>query len=71
MEAIEAAQTAGDHGPVPALMSERWLGDCTHYGPVDEVRHGLDEWFAAGLSTPILVPSSLNGGTANGVRRNV
>ena len=62
MEAIEAAQAAGDHDAVPALMTDEWLQDCTLHGPADEVRQGLQEWYDAGLSTPILVPSSVNGG---------
>ena len=62
MEAIEAAQAAGDHDAVPGLMTDAWLQDCTLHGPADEVRQGLREWFDAGLSTPILVPSSVNGG---------
>jgi len=62
MEAIETAQAAGDHDAVPALMSDAWLADCTLHGPADEVRDGLEQWFDAGLGTPILVPSSVQGG---------
>lgn len=62
MEAIEAAQAAGEHAAVPELMTDAWLQDCTLHGPADEVRQGLKEWYEAGLRTPILVPSSVNGG---------
>lgn len=62
MEAIEVAQAAGDRAAVPELMSNAWLQDCTLHGPADEVREGLKEWCDAGLRTPILVPSSVNGG---------
>lgn len=62
MLAIEAAQGAGDHGAIPELMSDAWLQDCTLHGPADVVRAGLQEWYDAGLRTPILVPSSVNGG---------
>lgn len=62
MEAIETALAAGDHDAVPGLMSERWLRDCTLHGSATEVRDGLAEWYEAGLTTPILVPSSVNGG---------
>ena len=62
MEAIEAAQAAGDHDAVPSLMTDRWLRDCTLHGPAEEVRAGLQEWYDTGLTTPILVPSSVNGG---------
>lgn len=62
MEAIETAQAAGDHDAIPRLMTDDWLQDCTLHGSADEVRTGLQEWFDAGLRTPILVPSSVNGG---------
>ncbi len=38
-------------------MSDAWLEDCTLFGSVDDVRDGLEAWRAAGLSTPIVVPS--------------
>ena len=62
MEAIEAALAAGDRDKIPSLMSDRWLSDCTLYGSPDEVRAGVEEWFEAGVKTPILVPSSTSGG---------
>ena len=36
--------------------------DCTLYGPASRVLEGLEEWYANGLKTPILVPSSASGG---------
>jgi alkanesulfonate monooxygenase SsuD/methylene tetrahydromethanopterin reductase-like flavin-dependent oxidoreductase (luciferase family) len=62
MEAIEAALAAGDRDRLPGLMSDRWLADNTLYGSVADVRAGLEAWFAAGMRTPILVPSSTRGG---------
>jgi alkanesulfonate monooxygenase SsuD/methylene tetrahydromethanopterin reductase-like flavin-dependent oxidoreductase (luciferase family) len=62
MRAIEAAQRAGNVAAIPGLMSERWLKDCTLYGSAAEVRDGVEAWFAAGVRTPILVPSSASGG---------
>jgi len=62
MVAIEAAIARADHDAVPGLMSDRWLRDCTLHGPASEVRDGLRAWYEAGLSTPILVPSSVVGG---------
>ena len=62
MEAIEAAQAAGDRDRVTALMSDRWLADNTLFGSRKEVMDGLEAWQAAGMSTPILVPSSTKGG---------
>jgi hypothetical protein len=43
-------------------MSDRWLRDVTLFGPVAEVREGFEAWLAAGVKTPILVPSSISGG---------
>lgn len=62
MRAIEQAQKAGEVAKIPGLMSERWLNDCTLYGTAAEVRAGVEAWFAAGVRTPILVPSSAAGG---------
>lgn len=62
MEAIEAALAKGERERVASLMSDRWLADCTLYGNIDEVRQGLDAWREAGVTTPIVVPSSTRGG---------
>lgn len=62
MDAIEQALAAGERDRVPSLMSDRWLSDCTLYGSASEVRDGLEAWFDAGVSTPIVVPSSTSGG---------
>lgn len=62
MEAIERALEAGERDKLPGLMSDRWLADSTLFGSVAEVRDGLEAWFAAGVKTPILVPSSTKGG---------
>jgi len=62
MLAIRQAQAAGDMSRIPELMSERWLKDVTLYGTAAEVREGVEQWYAAGVRTPILVPSSASGG---------
>lgn len=62
MEAIEAARDAGDRDGVMALMTDDWLADVTLHGSAGEVRDGLEAWYDAGVSTPILVPSSVSGG---------
>lgn len=62
MRAIESAQQAGDLAKIPSLMSDRWLSDVTLFGSAAEVREGVEQWYAAGVRTPILVPSSANGG---------
>ena len=62
MEAIEKALAAGERDKLAGLMTDRWLSDSTLYGSVGEVREGLEAWFAAGVKTPIVVPSSTKGG---------
>ncbi len=62
MEAIEAALARGDREALPGLMSERWLADCTLFGTRKQVFEGLEQWYAAGVKTPIVVPSSTKGG---------
>jgi alkanesulfonate monooxygenase SsuD/methylene tetrahydromethanopterin reductase-like flavin-dependent oxidoreductase (luciferase family) len=61
MAAVEKALDAGDRKALPRLMTERWLADVSLFGPVGEVREGLEAWFDAGVRTPILVPSSAAG----------
>ena len=62
MEVVEKALAAGEKERIPELVSERWLSDCTLYGPASEIREGLEAWADAGLRTPIVVPSSASGG---------
>jgi len=61
MAAIEAALAAGRRDDLPGLMSERWLADATLFGPAAMVRDGVAAWRDAGVTTPILVPSSTEG----------
>ena len=61
MEAIEKALEAGERERVPELLSDRWLADTTLFGSASTVREGVEAWFEAGVSTPILVPSSAVG----------
>ena len=61
MEAMEQAIAAGRDGEIPALMSDRWLADATLFGPAVAVRDGVAQWRAAGVTTPVLVPSSASG----------
>jgi len=62
MEAIEAALARGDRDALPGLMSDRWLADATLSGTRKQVLEGVEAWFAAGVKTPMLVPSSTSGG---------
>lgn len=62
MRAIQRVIAEKRFDEIPSLMSDRWLSDTTLFGSVAEVREGLEAWYAAGVSTPILVPSSTVGG---------
>ena len=62
MAAIEEAIAEGDRAQLPALMTEQWLADVSLFGSHNEVLDGLEAWYEAGLTTPILVPSSTSGG---------
>lgn len=68
MEAIRVAIEAGESDRLPRLMSERWLADVTLYGTAAAVREGVEAWYAAGIRTPILVPSSTSGGQFKAVQ---
>ncbi len=61
MKAAEEALERGEHDRLQQCMSDRWLADCTLYGPPDAILEGLEAWYAAGVKTPILVPSSAEG----------
>lgn len=60
--AVRNALKSGEQDKIPSIMSERWLSDVTLYGSASEVRDGVEAWYAAGVKTPILVPSSTQGG---------
>jgi alkanesulfonate monooxygenase SsuD/methylene tetrahydromethanopterin reductase-like flavin-dependent oxidoreductase (luciferase family) len=61
MEAIEKAISEDRLTDIPSYLSDRWLADCTLFGPAAQVRDGLEAWYAAGVRTPIIVPSSAAG----------
>jgi hypothetical protein len=61
MDAIEKAIDEGRRDDVPRYFSDKWLADNTLFGSAAKVRDGVDAWRAAGVRTPILVPSSAAG----------
>jgi alkanesulfonate monooxygenase SsuD/methylene tetrahydromethanopterin reductase-like flavin-dependent oxidoreductase (luciferase family) len=61
MAAIAKAIERGERDRIPSLMSDRWLADVTLFGTAAQVREGIEAWFDAGVTTPILVPSSAAG----------
>jgi alkanesulfonate monooxygenase SsuD/methylene tetrahydromethanopterin reductase-like flavin-dependent oxidoreductase (luciferase family) len=61
MDRVEKALAAGERKTVHEGVSERWLADVSLFGSVAEVRDGVAAWREAGVTTPILVPSSAAG----------
>jgi alkanesulfonate monooxygenase SsuD/methylene tetrahydromethanopterin reductase-like flavin-dependent oxidoreductase (luciferase family) len=61
MDAIETAIVEGRRDDVPKYLTDKWLADNTLFGPAAKVRDGVTAWRAAGVRTPILVPSSAAG----------
>ncbi len=61
MDAVERALAAGERERIPGLLSDRWLADTTLFGTAAAVRDGVARWREAGVTTPILVPSSTRG----------
>ena len=62
MTAIERAIEAGRRDDVPKYLTDRWLADVSLFGSAAQVRDGVEAWQAAGVSTPVIVPSSTSGG---------
>lgn len=61
MEAVEKAAAEGRQADVPKYLSDRWLADSTLFGTAAQVRDGIEAWYATGVRTPIVVPSSVAG----------
>jgi alkanesulfonate monooxygenase SsuD/methylene tetrahydromethanopterin reductase-like flavin-dependent oxidoreductase (luciferase family) len=61
MDAVETAIAQGREADVPGCFSDKWLADNALFGSAAKVRDGVDAWRAAGVRTPILVPSSAVG----------
>lgn len=62
MEGVEKCLAEGDMDKVPHYLTDKWLADTTLFGTATEIRDGVEAWFDSGVRTPILVPSSANGG---------
>ena len=58
MTAIEACIAAGKPDEIGKHLHDRWLDDVTLSGSATQVRDGVEAWRAAGVHTPIIVPSS-------------
>jgi len=62
MNDVEQALLQGDDDRVEECLSDRWLADTTIAGPRNRLRESLEAWADVGVTTPILVPSSVGGG---------
>ena len=62
MEGIDKCVAEKRLADVPKYLSDKWLADCTLFGPAARVRDELEKWYAAGIKTPIIVPSAVSGG---------
>ncbi len=61
MTEIERAIAEDRRDDVPRYLTDRWLADVSLFGPASRVRDELDKWYAAGVRTPVIVPSSAAG----------
>jgi len=61
MSAVEKAIADNRPDDTPKYLTDRWLADNTLFGPAAKVREGVEEWRAAGVNTPVLVPNSVAG----------
>ncbi|MBV9553085.1 MAG: LLM class flavin-dependent oxidoreductase [Alphaproteobacteria bacterium] len=61
MATAERLIAEGRAGEMPNYLTDRWLDDCTLYGPAARVREGVEAWRAAGITTPVVVPISPDG----------
>ena len=68
MRAVEQCIADGRTDDVGACLSDAWLDDTTIAGPAARVRVEVERWRDAGITTPILVPSSTRGGQLDAFR---
>ena len=69
MTAIERVVAEGPGADIGKYLPDRWLADCTLFGPPARIRDGVEAWRAAGIKTPVLVPLSADGKQATALRQ--
>jgi alkanesulfonate monooxygenase SsuD/methylene tetrahydromethanopterin reductase-like flavin-dependent oxidoreductase (luciferase family) len=69
MTAIEHAVATGRSADISRHLPDRWLADCTLFGPPAKIRDGVEAWRAAGIKTPVLVPLSADGNQTNAIQQ--
>jgi alkanesulfonate monooxygenase SsuD/methylene tetrahydromethanopterin reductase-like flavin-dependent oxidoreductase (luciferase family) len=68
MATAEKLVADGRAAEMPQYLSDRWLADCTLFGPAAKVREGVEAWRDAGVTTPIVVPISPDGDQTKALR---
>jgi alkanesulfonate monooxygenase SsuD/methylene tetrahydromethanopterin reductase-like flavin-dependent oxidoreductase (luciferase family) len=61
MATAEKVVAEGRAAEMPRYLTDRWLADCTLFGPAARIREGVEAWREAGITTPVLVPISPDG----------
>jgi alkanesulfonate monooxygenase SsuD/methylene tetrahydromethanopterin reductase-like flavin-dependent oxidoreductase (luciferase family) len=69
MTAVEGALAEERSVDVSRYLPDRWLADCTLFGPPAKIRDGVEAWRAAGINTPVLVPLSADGDQNTALRQ--
>jgi alkanesulfonate monooxygenase SsuD/methylene tetrahydromethanopterin reductase-like flavin-dependent oxidoreductase (luciferase family) len=69
MTAIETAVAEGRPEDIAKYLPDRWLADCTLFGPPAKIREGVEAWRAAGIKTPVLAPLSADGNQNTAIRQ--
>jgi alkanesulfonate monooxygenase SsuD/methylene tetrahydromethanopterin reductase-like flavin-dependent oxidoreductase (luciferase family) len=64
MATAEKVIAEGRADEMPRYLTDRWLADCTLFGPPSRVREGVEAWRDAGITTPIVVPIAADGNQA-------
>ena len=67
MATAEKVVAEGRSAEMPNYLTDRWLEDCTLFGPGARVREGVEAWRAAGITTPVVVPISADGNQRRGI----
>jgi alkanesulfonate monooxygenase SsuD/methylene tetrahydromethanopterin reductase-like flavin-dependent oxidoreductase (luciferase family) len=61
MATAEKVVAEGRAAEMPRYLTDRWLADCTLFGPTARIREGIEAWREAGITTPVIVPISPDG----------
>lgn len=61
MATAEKVVAEGRSAEMPRYLTDRWLADCTLFGPGARIREGVEAWREAGVTTPVIVPIAPDG----------